>query len=209
MITPDFEAMYAADPDPWRVGSSFYETRKRELVLAALGRPTYAAAWDPSCGTGHLVHRLAARCRTVLATDASPAAVELTSASCAGLDNVTVRRVAVPTDPGEHPVAGFDLVVIAEFLYYLDPAGRAATLGLIHELAAAGAEVVAVHWRHQPHDGWRSGAEVQQEVLTTLGSLGWEPAVHVDDPDFVLDTMRRPGFADLGTELGSVGRHDG
>ncbi len=213
MITPDFDAMYAADPDPWQVGSSFYEGRKRELVLAALGRPTYTAAWDPSCGTGHLVERLAARCADVLATDASPAAVDLTTRTCARRDNVTVARVAVPDDPGLRPAAGFDLVVVAEFLYYLDPLGRTATLGLVDELAAPGAEVVAVHWRHRPHDAWLSGADLQQEVVSPLETRGWARAVHVDDPDFVLDTVRRPDFADLASDaaadLRAVARDDG
>jgi SAM-dependent methyltransferase len=192
MIIPDFEAMYAADPDPWRVGSSFYEGRKRDLVLAALARPTYAAAWDPACGTGHLVERLAERCGTVLAGDASARAVELTTARCGPLPNVAVRRSALPAAPGRCPDAGFDLVVVAEFLYYLSPEDRLASLARVDALAApAGAEVVAVHWRHRPHDGWLSGADVQQEIVAFLGQRGWSGAVHLDDPDFVLDSLVR------------------
>lgn len=31
---PDFEALYAADPDPWHVRDSWYERRKEAVVLA-------------------------------------------------------------------------------------------------------------------------------------------------------------------------------
>ena len=67
---PDFDAMYAADPDPWDVGGSSYEVRKRAVVLACLRRARYATAWDPACGTGHLTADVAARCDRRLHLDA-------------------------------------------------------------------------------------------------------------------------------------------
>ncbi len=36
---PDFEALYVRDPDPWQVGSSWYEQRKLSIVLASLPKP--------------------------------------------------------------------------------------------------------------------------------------------------------------------------
>ena len=45
---PDFDALYEADPDPFRVRSSFYEQRKLGLVLDCLTKPFYGAAWDPA-----------------------------------------------------------------------------------------------------------------------------------------------------------------
>lgn len=186
MIGPDFEAMYGADPDPWSVGSSFYEQRKRELVLAALVKPRYVKAWDSACGTGHLVLRLAERCDQVLATDASPAAVGLTRTETTGLTQVIVARVTLPNAP---PSTDFDLVVIAEFLYYLNADDRAASLTMINSVVAPGAEVLAVHWRHHPHDAWLSGAAVQDEIESSLTRLGWTRAVQLDDPDFVLTSF--------------------
>ena len=67
--SPDFETLYRANHEPWRVGSSLYEQRKLEIVLACMSRPCYRLAWDPARGTGHLAVRLAERCDRVLASD--------------------------------------------------------------------------------------------------------------------------------------------
>lgn len=190
-VVPDFDAVYAADRDPWRVGTSSYERRKQQIVLAVLASPRYAHAWDPACGTGHLVAKLAGRCARVLATDTSAAAVALTKALCADRAEVVVGQLRLPAEPGHRPVTGFDLVVLAEFLYYLGRADRGAALRVVARCSAPGAEVLAVHWRARPHDGWLSGADVQVEIGHALSSLGWKGVVHLDDPDFVLDTWRR------------------
>lgn len=93
---PDFDTLYRADPDPWQVTSSFYEQRKQAVLLASLTRPTYVSAWDPACGTGELAAGLALRVDSLLATDASPEAVRITTARCAGLSQVTASRSASP-----------------------------------------------------------------------------------------------------------------
>jgi nicotinamidase-related amidase len=84
-----------------------------------------------------------------------------------------------------------DLVVLSEFLYYLDSQARAATLDLVDRVAAAPAEVVAMHWGHHPHDAHPNGAAVQNEIPETLAGRGWGPAVRLGDPDFFLHTRGR------------------
>jgi hypothetical protein len=65
---PDFEAIYAADPDPWQVESSWYERPKLAVLLACLPRERYRTGWEPGCGIGvataalaHRVDRLVSR----------------------------------------------------------------------------------------------------------------------------------------------------
>lgn len=189
---PDFDQLYAANPDPWAVASGEYETRKREILLALLSRRHYRHGWDPACGTGHLVAELAERCDSVLATDGSVAAVELTRALCVGRWSVTVRPGLLPEEPTDRPGEGFDLVVLAEFFYYLDAEDRRKSMEIIRRSAAAGCELLSVHWRPKPHDGWLSGAEVQTEIGADLTGAGWLPGLHLDDPDFVVDSWHRP-----------------
>lgn len=186
---PDFDAVYRADPDPWQVRSSFYEQRKLAVVLACLGSATVRYAWDPASGTGELAARLACRAERVLATDGSEEAVQLTRRRCAGLTNVETAQLALP----ESPPAGteVDLVVLSEFVYYLDENARRRTLDLVDQLAAEQAEVVSLHWRHEPHDAWLSGAAVQAEIAEHLRAQGWQQAVHHEDRDFVLDVASR------------------
>lgn len=188
---PDFEALYREEPDPWRVGSSFYEQRKLDLTLAALSRPRYASAWDPACGTGHLAARLAPRCDAVLATDSASVAVSLATATCAGQDNVRLQQWAFPQDGEPRPGAAVDLVVLSEFLYYLDADERAAVGPMIDRVTAPQAEVLAVHWRPEPHDAWLSGAAVQQELATTLAAQGWRLIYRIEDVEFDLAGWRR------------------
>lgn len=161
---PDFETLYRANHDPWRVGTSSYEQRKLDIVLACLSRPRYSLAWDPACGTGHLAARLAERCDRVLASDASEAAVALTTTKCRGLGNVTYRVLQLP---------------------------RAKTIALLDQVAGADCELLAVHWRHVPSDAWLGGSGAQQEIVTRLASLDWTHRVHHDDEEFVLDVIDR------------------
>ncbi len=185
---PDFDALYRSDPDPWSVRSSAYEQRKLGIVLACLSQARYANAWDPSCGVGALAGGLAARADRVLATDASVEAVALTRAHCADMANVDVGRLALPAAPDR---SGFDLVVLAEFWYYLDAGARAQTLAMIEDRVAAAAEVVSLHWRAKPHDGWFSGEDAEREIATDLGRRGWTRTTQLVDQEFSLAIHRR------------------
>jgi hypothetical protein len=189
---PDFDALYASDPDPWRVRTSFYEQRKLSVVLASLSAAHYRRSWDPACGTGELAAQLSPRCDWVLATDASAEAAQITRRRCAGLSNVEVARRSLPDPPTDHGASGPpDLVVLAEFLYYLDRDARARTLDMITTASAPVAEVMSLHWRHRAADAWLSGEDMQTEIIHTLTRLGWHQLVHHEEPDFVLDAFRR------------------
>jgi hypothetical protein len=187
---PDFDALYRVDPDPWRVQSSFYESRKLDLVLACLSRPTYAAAWDPASGVGELAARLAPRAGRVLASDASAQAVHLTRHRCRSVSNVTVLQLALP-EPPPIEVGPFDLIVLSEFFYYLGDEQRAQALTAVQEVAADRAELVAVHWRHHPNDAFLPGEQVQDEIVGQLKQAGWQHVIQHDDRDFIIDVLDR------------------
>ncbi len=190
MEVPDFDAVYRADTDPWGVRSSAYEGRKLEIVLACLSRPTYTTAWDPACGVGELAARLAARTDRVLATDGSVEATQLTRTRTIDLVGVQVGHQALPAPPpADWP--GFDLVVLSEFFYYLSADERVDSMAMIGSVLADQAEILSLHWRHKPHDAWLSGADTQAEIVAWLTRDGWQPVVHHEDRDFVLDSFER------------------
>jgi SAM-dependent methyltransferase len=189
---PDFDALYAADPDPFHVRSSFYEQRKIGLILNCLTKPTYAAAWDPACGVGELAARVADRAERVLASDASAQAVHLTRRRCSSTKNVEVMQLPLPQRPPSDADI-FDLIVVSEFVYYLSEPVRQSTLDVLHAASAEGGELVAVHWRHHPQDAYISGEQVQEEVVSGLEPLGWRHVVQHDDQDFIIDVLERPG----------------
>ncbi len=199
--TPDFDALYRSDPDPFSVGSSWYERRKIAVVLACLARREYALAWDAAAGTGHLALELSDRCRRVVATDASSVAVAALSevaleagseetvddspeGACApGFRRLTVRQSALPALPAEARAA--DLIIASEVLYYLPHPARAAAVEM---LARLDAEIVTVHWRHHPEDAYLSGEDCTREVDMALTGAGFLRAVLHEDEDFVLST---------------------
>ncbi len=177
-----FADLYAADADPWHTRTSWYERRKRDVVLACLPRPRYAHAAEPGCGLGTLTGALAARCERVTASDPVPAAVDATCRATASSAEVVVRAAALPDVralPGDA-----DLVVLSEVLYYLSPDDVAR----VAERIPAGADVVLVHWR-----GWP--AEAPRDAVATHRQLTGDPRFatvveHVDE-EFLLHVLRR------------------
>lgn len=187
---PDFDRLYAADPDPWEVATSWYERRKIDIALGCLRRERYGRAWDAACGTGELAARLAARCDAVVATDLSREAIALTRARVAGLPGVTADVSALPARPAA--LAGTpDLVVLSEVLYYLGAPDRAATYALVDAIAAPDAEVLLVNWAPQPEDADTSGVAVFNEANAALNALGWGRLVTHTDVEFVAGCWSR------------------
>ncbi|MFC7609312.1 SAM-dependent methyltransferase [Teichococcus aestuarii] len=68
-----FEALYAADPDPWRFRDSAYEAGKYAATLAALERPRYGRVLEVGCSIGVLTKQLAGRCDRCWRSTARPA----------------------------------------------------------------------------------------------------------------------------------------
>ena len=66
-----FDALYAADPDPWNFAASPYEQAKYALTLNAMPKPRYRSALEVGCSIGVLTRLLASRCDAVLAIDAA------------------------------------------------------------------------------------------------------------------------------------------
>jgi SAM-dependent methyltransferase len=115
-IAPDyFEALYQADPDPWRFATSPYEREKYAASLDALPQRRFKAALEIGCSIGVFTRRLSARCDSLLGLDVSDSALARARENCAGLPvRLENRRV-----PAEWPEGHFDLIVMSEVLYYL------------------------------------------------------------------------------------------
>ena len=77
-IPPEwFDALYGADPDPWRFRTSAYERAKYDATLKALGERTYRRGLEVGCAIGVLTRDLAQHCEWLLAVDASGVALEV------------------------------------------------------------------------------------------------------------------------------------
>ena len=183
---PDFEAMYRADRDPWRVESSWYERRKLAVLLASLPRERYRRAWEPGSGPGVTSQSLAARVGDLVASDGSPTAVDLARRREGMPPHVRFVRSELP----EVPLPGVvDLVVVAEFLYYLRDLPTA--LEAVWSACEPGGHVVFLHWAHQPHDGLLGGPRLHTEIGRDSRRRGAAHLVGHVDQDFLLDVYER------------------
>jgi hypothetical protein len=179
-----FAELYAHGADPWRA-DSWYERRKRAVVLASLPRERYGRAFEPGCGTGELTRELATRCAVVQASDPVAEAVRQARQRTADVAGVRVEQAALPEAVPVEPV---DLAIFSEVLYYLDDATVSATLDRTLAVLEPGGDVAVVHWREWP-------AEAPRDAAATHRMLRARPELaavveHVDD-GFVLLVLRR------------------
>ncbi|MGV8847501.1 PIG-L family deacetylase, partial [Tessaracoccus sp.] len=95
-----FEALHTQQQDPWNVHSSFYESRKRALTMAALPVPHYERVLEVGCSIGALAADLAARASHVLAVDESAAALRQAVGALGHLPGVELAQLQVPEGLG-------------------------------------------------------------------------------------------------------------
>jgi trans-aconitate methyltransferase len=162
-----FDALYAADPDPWNFAASPYERAKYTLTLNAMPEPRSRSALEVGCSIGVLTRLLASRCDALLAVDAAPAPLVEARRRCADLPSVRFEQMFVP---GQWPDEMFDLILLSEVVYYLsrEDVGRLAT-SVTHSLAPVGS-VILVHWTGST-DYPLSGDEAVSLFIERMGSL--------------------------------------
>jgi SAM-dependent methyltransferase len=123
-----FDRLYAeADGnDPWASASPRYgyQRRKYDGIVALLPEHArYRRSLDLGCGAGLLTNRLLACSDTVLGLDISAVAVAHASDRAAGTDGPRFQQAdMLDLDPALD--RRFDLVVVADALYYLPPAAQ-------------------------------------------------------------------------------------
>lgn len=179
-----FERIYAEDPDPWSFETSWYETRKYALSLAALPRRRYRSAYEPGCSNGVLTERLAWRCDRLAAMDLLPGVAERARQRVAHLDHVTVTTGGLPED---WPCGDYDLVVLSEVAYYLTAAGLDELLDHVATDLAPEGHLLAVHWRGET-DYPLTGDEVH---ATIAARLELRRQGRHEEEDFLLEVFAR------------------
>ena len=176
-----FDELFRIDADPWQTRTRWYEQRKRALTLAMLPRDRYARACEPGCGAGETTAALAQRCDSVMASDASTAAVRQARVRLAGAPNVRVDQARMPRD---WPAGRFDLVVVSELGYYLSGDELGQLADACRASMAAGGTLVACHWRRVEPDMLQRAQDVHAELHRRTGL---SQAAHYEDDDFLLD----------------------
>lgn len=174
-----FEDHYRDHPDGWDFGS-WYEERKRRVLLAALPRQRYDSILELGCATGVLTERLADRSDDVLGVDIAEAPLEIARR------RVPSARFERGTLPDDWPSGRFDLVVLSEVGYYLSEADLDRVIDRLLDSLTPGGSVVACHWRHPDDHATTSAEFVHRRLLERWP--GRRSIQHVED-DFLLDVL--------------------
>jgi cyclopropane fatty-acyl-phospholipid synthase-like methyltransferase len=181
-----FDALYRADPDPWKFAASPYERDKYTLTLDAMPKPRYRSALEVGCSIGVLTRSLASRCHTLIAIDAAQTPLLEARRRCADLPGVRFEHMFVPD---QWPNGAFELILLSEVVYYLsrDDVGRLAAK--VTNSLAQGGSVILVHWTGLTNYPL-SGDEAAALFIERIG-----PACIVDRADryaeFRLDVLSR------------------
>ena len=175
-----FDAMFGQSDDPWKFQTRWYERRKRALTLACLSRERYASGFEPCCANGELSAELATRCDRLLVSDGVDKAVELARQRLQAHANVAVRKAWLPQ---EWPAEKFDLIVLSEFLFYLQPEVLQDIALRAQASLLPGGVILACHWRHPIAHCVLTGDDVHA-CLQRLITLPKQ--CHVVEPDFWL-----------------------
>ncbi|MCB0948657.1 MAG: methyltransferase [Mycobacterium sp.] len=186
--------MYAESADPWQLESRWYEQRKYAITTAMLPYPRYRHAFEPGCSVGVLTERLVARCDHVTSTDVSVGALDATHRRLearSNRDRVTLLRGSLDQP---WPAGPFDLVVLSEVCYYLQPARLREVLDREVPRLAPAATVLAAHWRHLVPDYPMAGDHANDIVGATAGlhHLG-----AYRDADVIIDVFDTTGGASV------------
>jgi LmbE family N-acetylglucosaminyl deacetylase len=179
--TAYFDELYADSPDPWQLATSWYEQRKRALLMAALPRARFRHGFEPGCARGDLSELLRHRTDDLLCADASPAAVAATR------DRLPLSvRVEQLRIPEQWPSERFDLIVLSEVGYYVpDLAGLA---DRISQTLDDDGVLVLVHWRRAAPDHPHTAETVH---ATLHSATGLARLAHHEEDDFLLDVLGR------------------
>ncbi len=181
-----FDALYAADPDPWRFATNPYEHAKYDDTLAALGERRFVAALEVGCSIGVLTSRLAPRCDLLLAIDVAEAALAAARARCAGQAHVRFARIQVPR---EWPAGRFDLILLSEIVYYFAPADLASLAARVRGSLAPGGSALLVAWLGP------TGAALSGDAASDgfIAATGLAPMVQLRRPGYRLDLLQAGG----------------
>ena len=177
-----FDALYAADPDPWRFATSEYEREKYAATIAALPPRRFASGLEAGCSIGVLTRQLAEGCDTMLALDVAASALAQARAHCPG---VRFEQRAIP---GDWPPGRFDLIVLSEVLYYLDAAAIRRAARCAMAALQPGGCILAVHYLGETD--YPSTGDAAAAVF--IAECGLDPALQIRRELYRIDRVDRP-----------------
>ncbi|MDB5365577.1 MAG: hypothetical protein JWM77_1504 [Rhodospirillales bacterium] len=118
-----FNRLYAELGDPWKSEArrrSSYQDRKNGKLVECLPAAQFDQVLDLGCGLGGLTRLLAGRAAQVTGTDVAASAIAGAKVASADFANLRYLQSDILNLPDEF-TGRFDVVIVADVLYYIDP----------------------------------------------------------------------------------------
>lgn len=163
----DFEQRFRDNSDPWQTFTSRPEAVKREQILRAAGRRRWGCGLELAAGNGSNSGALAARVGRLDVCEATAAGRALIGKATAACSNIRLWRHVVPERfPGDR----YDLIVIAELLYYLRREDLRRLANEITRTLRPAGRLILVHHHCRFPDAKLDGALVQSWLTERIGA---------------------------------------
>ncbi|WP_313738156.1 class I SAM-dependent methyltransferase [Acinetobacter sp.] len=179
--TDYFDELYKNNDDPWEYEQRWYERRKRQICLSLLLKSQYDNVLEIGCSNGVFSEQLARRAKHLTSLDANAKAVQIAQKRLDSLPHVQVIQKRIPE---QFPAGSFDLIVISEIMYYLQPSELSELIHKVENGLTPQGKVLCCHWRY-PIEGFALKGEDVHQVLRQQFSLNHY--LNLNDPDFIID----------------------
>ncbi|WP_174286691.1 class I SAM-dependent methyltransferase [Sphingomonas bacterium] len=168
-ITLDgFDAKFTDNADPWATFTDADEALKRSAILHAIGPGPMGRVLEVAAGNGSNSAAIAPRTLRLDATEATASGTALVARA------IRFRgaraRASQLSVPGRLPRDRYDIVVVAELLYYLSPIAMAQTARDVAAVLRPGGKLVLAHHRIDFPDFAQHAASIQHRFLAASGS---------------------------------------
>lgn len=165
-----FEGKFAGSDDPWATFTCPDEALKRRAILHAMGPGPWGRVLELAAGNGSNSAAIAPRARRLDATEATVGGTKLVARAIR--DWSPRARALRLTLPARLPRAEYDIVVLAELLYYLTARDMAATAREVARALRRGGTLVLAHHRVDYPDFVQHAATIQRRFLRATGLRG-------------------------------------
>ncbi|MGD9804687.1 MAG: trans-aconitate 2-methyltransferase [Hyphomicrobiaceae bacterium] len=178
-----FEALYAANGDPWHARAGRDEALKRRAIGYALGGTVLARGLEIGCGNGVSTRALARRFLRLAAVDGSAGAVALAKQEIGECSRVCVFQRTLPC---VLPRQRFDAIVASEILYYLPRHELDVMLNAGYDALRRGGYFISTHHTRRFGDAECTHATLVEKTRKIFGherrqlsGFGWRCYLHV------------------------------
>jgi SAM-dependent methyltransferase len=187
-----FDELYAGVNDPFgaELPQYRYQQRKYDSLLSMLPQKPYPRVLDIGCGLGSLTRKLAPFAQHTLGSDISAAAIEQARKLSTAHPNIVYSQGDM-LDEGTQE-SPFDLIVLADTLYYIDPLTparlKSIARNLCTRLAPGGLLLLVNHYFFGIDKASKGTREIHDSFLSAPG-LG--PVAEYRRAFFLATLLRR------------------